>query len=119
MTDQTLRELIDSRKRGRSWESLGRHVGVSANTVRGWAAGRHPMPEFRAAAIAEWLNVTESDVVAAATASLVGAEQHTSPVATDANGGRMSDMQVQAVGDFIATMREALDALERAMVEED
>jgi hypothetical protein len=68
-----LKQLIDKHKRGRSVEALGRHVGKSGNTVRGWASGKYPTPEFQAVKIAEWLGVDEATVLAAAEESRRGA----------------------------------------------
>ncbi len=66
-----LHELIEARRRGRSWRSLGAAVDSSDNTVRGWARGKHPMPEYKAEPIAAWLGggTTETEILSAANES--------------------------------------------------
>lgn len=63
-----LKQLIEANARGRSVEALGRSLVPprTGNTVRGWASGKYPMPEYQAAPIAAWLDVNEADVLAAA-----------------------------------------------------
>lgn len=72
----TLRELVLAHRRGRSWNKLGAAIGVHGATVRGWAAGRHPMPAYQAEHIATWLGVSESEVQAAAERSRVAWQEH-------------------------------------------
>lgn len=120
-----LRELIDANLRGRTWASLARAVGMrSPGSLRNWADGKHPMPEFRADAIAEYLGVPAVDVVAAAKESVerrtsVGSVGHPSTAAERAAGGRASAVQVEAVREFITTLRAALDSLEAAFEPDD
>lgn len=129
-----LKELIEQHRRGRSVDSLGRALGRTGNTVRGWASGKYPLPEYQAAPMAEWLGVTEAEVVAASEHSrrvymqsvTVGAIRDGSSTAARAVGERATPMQVQAVRDFIAAQQEvlaaqrkALDALLAAFEEDD
>ncbi len=123
-----LYELIERNRRGRSWRRMGRELGQSDNTIRGWAKGQSPFPEFRARAIAEWISldapepVTPQQVLDAAAESrrvveeggTVGAIRNSSPTAARAVGERATPMQIAAAERFIRAQQKALDIQRRA-----
>lgn len=126
-----LKQLIEDNLRGRSWPKLAARLdGVrSPNTVRGWATGQYPLPEFQAAAIAEFLNVTEAEVLAAgaesrrlyesrrvdATFHTVGGSGKAPPIAKA--GGRrkavMRDERDEIVGALASIGQQLLDLAQR------
>lgn len=64
--DTPLWRLIEEHLDGRSWNSLGRDLGVTGAAVRSWATGRTRIKGYQADAIAGALGVSPDDVRAAA-----------------------------------------------------
>lgn len=118
-----LRELIETNRRGRSVESLGRALGRSGNTVRGWASGKYPLPEYQASPMAEWLGVSEETVITAANESRRGAvESHdvggngqASHIAKAGGRGKelMADERAEIVGALASIGQQLIDLAQR------